>query len=108
MQNVLQGSARSEERGLYLNRDFVYLLAARSVSLLGDSWYSLAIVWWLYEKTGTSFALSKFHIANVVPRIVLGMFAGAYIDSVSRKKVLVGGNVLATAVMVVTGLLIAS
>ena len=108
MQNVLQGSARSEERGLYFNKDFLYLLAARSVSLVGDSWYSLAIVWWLYEKTGTSFALSKFHIANVVPRIVLGIFAGAYIDSVSRKKVLVAGNVLATAVMVLTGLLIAS
>lgn len=108
MQNVLQESARREERGLYINRDFLYLLAARSVSLVGDSWYSLAIVWWLYEKTGTSFALSKFHVANIVPRIVLGMFAGVYIDSVSRKRILVGGNVLATAVMVLTGLLIAS
>ena len=36
------------------NKDFILLLQANAVSTVGDLMYSVAIGYWVYEKTGSS------------------------------------------------------
>ena len=36
------------------NRDFILLLQGSAVSLIGDLMYSVAIGYWVYEKTGST------------------------------------------------------
>jgi dTMP kinase len=74
---------------------FTALLVGQVVSILGDRLGNIALVELLAQETGkfaeagSAFELSKLALAMVIPSLVLGPFAGAYIDRVSRKRVLV-------------------
>ena len=86
---------------------FTALLAGQIVSILGDRLNSIALIEMLSIETGrfatpsSTFELWKLALAMTLPAIVLGPLAGAYIDSIDRKRTLIvtdlirGGAVLA-------------
>jgi DHA3 family macrolide efflux protein-like MFS transporter len=74
---------------------FSALLIGQVVSILGDRLNNIALIELLSMETGrfaepgSTFELSKLALAMTVPSLVLGPFAGAFIDRVQRKRVLV-------------------
>lgn len=64
------------------------LWAAANVSLIGDSLHDIAILWLIYDLTGSSTATGLLGVARYLPSILLGIFAGAWVDRVPRKSVL--------------------
>jgi MFS family permease len=74
---------------------FTALLVGQIVSILGDRLGNIALIEMLSIETGrfatpgSTFELSKLAAAMTLPAIIFGPLAGAYIDRVDRKRILI-------------------
>ncbi|MBN1315398.1 MAG: MFS transporter, partial [Anaerolineales bacterium] len=68
---------------------FFSIWSGQSLSLAGSSIAQFALVWWLTEKTGSATVLAGATLVAILPRILLGPFAGALVDRWSRRAVMV-------------------
>ncbi len=69
-------------------RDFTILTLGTVVSMLGNAVAGFAIGLLVYDKTDSVLLYALFMTCYSLPRIVLPMFAGPYLDRFSRKRVL--------------------
>ena len=74
--------------GPVANRDFRLLFAGRSVSLLGDGAFLVALAWEAYTLSNAPTALSLLGISMTVPLIVLLLFGGVVSDRYDRRRVM--------------------
>jgi MFS family permease len=89
---------------LIRNRRYFPLWLGQLISNLGDTLHYIALVGWVYQRTGSTLAVSGAVFFEVVPVILLAPLAGVVIDRLPRKTVLVGAD-LARAALVVALLL---
>ncbi len=85
-------------------RDFMKVWAGESVSLMGSWLVQFALVWWLTIETRSATVLAMAMISAIAPQVVVGPFAGAFVDRWNRKKVMVFADLavaLSTAALVV-------
>lgn len=68
-------------------RSFWTITAGQTVSLIGSSAVQFAMIWWLSSETGSALVLALAGLAAFVPQMVLGPFAGVWIDRWKRKNV---------------------
>ena len=88
------------------NRDFILLLQANLVSTLGDLMYSVAIGFWVYEKTGSSSLMGIMSAISMFVTMCLSPFTGSIVDKCNRKWMMVGMDLLQSAVMLTVGVLV--
>ncbi len=67
-------------------KDFTIITLGTVVSMLGGSLISFAVSLLVLDLTGSTLLYSIFLIASTMPRIVVPMIAGPYLDRFSRKK----------------------
>ncbi len=70
-------------------RPFFAVWAGQAVSLVGSSVVQFALVWWLTDLTGSATVLATASLVALLPQIVLGPVAGAYVDRWNRRLVMV-------------------
>ena len=87
------------------NKDFLLLLQANAVSTIGDLMYSVAIGYWVYEKTGSSGLMGTMSAISMFVTMFLSPFSGSVVDKCSRKWMLVGMDVMQGLIMLAVGLL---
>ena len=87
------------------NQDFILLLQANAVSTLGDLMYSVAIGYWVYEKTGSSGLMGTMSAISMFVTMLLSPFSGSVVDKCSRKAVMVGMDVMQGILMITVGIL---
>jgi len=75
-------------------RGFVHMWGAQAASNLGDWVYSLAVATSLSSRGGTPKAFALLLILQVAPSTVVGAVGGQLVDRVSRKKLMIGADVL--------------
>src|SRR5918992_2072167 len=80
-------------------RDFALLWTGGLVSVLGDWVLNAALPFFVYEETGSTVGTAGMVVARVAPSVVLGSVAGVFVDRWSRKRVLVGSNLLQAAIV---------
>ncbi|MGC9400502.1 MAG: MFS transporter [Anaerolineae bacterium] len=68
---------------------FFTIWTGQAFSLLGSKIVQFALVWWLTEKTGSATVLATSTMVALIPEIVLGPFAGAYVDRWNRRVVMI-------------------
>ena len=88
------------------NRDFILLLQANAVSTLGDLMYSVAIGYWVYEKTGSSGLMGTMSAISMFVTMLLSPFSGSVVDKCSRKAVMVLMDVMQGILMITVGVLV--
>lgn len=71
------------------NKDYVLLLQGVGVSQVGDILYSLAISFYVYDKTESTLLMSLIASISMITRTVLLPFSGAIVDRSDRKKIMV-------------------
>ena len=87
------------------NKDFVVLLQASAVSTIGDVMYSVAIAYWVYEKTGSNSLMGIMVSISMFVSMFLSPFSGSIVDKCNRKWVIVGGDILQGVLMLTVGVL---
>lgn len=78
-------------------RDFALLWSSGLVSIAGDWLLHVALPFYVYERTGSTIATAGMIVASLTPAVLLGTFAGVFVDRWDRKRVLVVTNVLQAA-----------
>lgn len=68
---------------------FALLGVGQAVSMLTSSILQISIVWYLTQTTLSPTVVTLSTLAGFLPRAVLGLFTGVYIDRFDRKKILI-------------------
>jgi dTMP kinase len=84
----LRGTRSASLKDLLTDRPFARLLAAQTVSSLGD-WVGFTAVLALVYQVGGAFAVSGVMTARILPSIVFGPIAGALVDRFDRKRMMI-------------------
>lgn len=87
------------------NKDYILLLQGNVVSTIGDLMYSVAIGYWVYEQTGSNSLMGIMSAISMFVTMFLSPFTGSIVDKCNRKWVLVGMDLLQSAVMLTIGIL---
>lgn len=85
-------------------KKFIIIWTGQLFSILSSAVAQFAIVLWISLKTGSAEVLSFATIAALLPQILLGPFAGVYVDRWSRKWTMIGADgfvALCSAIMAV-------
>ena len=69
-------------------RDYTLLWLAQIVSGIGDVLYNVGVMVTIFERTGSALQTAGVLVASSLPGFLLGPFAGAIIDNVPRRHVL--------------------
>lgn len=89
-------------------KDFTILTAGSAVSMVGNSVSAFAISLLMLEKTGSVFLYVLYLVAYNIPKIILPMFAGSYLDRRSRRKTVYSLDFISAAVFLIMFFIIGS
>ena len=81
------------------NKDYILMLQGNAVSAIGDVLYSVAIGYWVYEKTGSSALMGIMSSISMFMVMFVSPFSGSIVDKCSRKTILVGMDALRGLIM---------
>lgn len=88
----------SSDTPVLRNKTFLILWGGQIVSMLGDSLFSLALMWWVVSETGSGVAVSLVALASSVPRLLLGPVVGVYVDRSDRRRMMLFADTLLGAI----------
>lgn len=71
------------------NRNFFLLWQGQAVSQLGGQAFTIAIMYWLMEQTGSSSSMGLFMMCLAIPTLLLTPFAGTWVDRFNKRNVLI-------------------
>lgn len=86
------------------NKDYILLLQGNVVSTIGDLMYSVAIGYWVYQQTGSNSLMGIMSSISMFVTMFLSPFSGSIIDKCNRKWVMVGMDLLQSAIMLTVGI----
>jgi DHA3 family macrolide efflux protein-like MFS transporter len=97
--SVANEDASGDTRGTKLHRPhwrsaLVLLWMGQVISHLGDSLYLVGIVWLVLELTGSKSLTGWLVAVNFAPALLLGLFAGAFVDRHDRRRVMITADIL--------------
>lgn len=87
------------------NKDYLLMLQGNAVSAIGDILYSVAIGYWVYEKTGSSALMGIMSSISMFMVMFVSPFSGSIIDKCDRKAIIVGMDAARGLVMLAVGAL---
>ncbi len=68
--------------------------AAGFISTAGDSLHQVAIMWLIYELTGSATATGLVGMSQYLPAVLLGPLAGALVDKLDRKRMMIAADAM--------------
>ena len=69
--------------------NYLPMWIGQAVSLLGSGLVQFALVWYMTEKTGSATVLAMATFVALLPSVILGPFAGALVDRLNRKAIMI-------------------
>ena len=89
------GLARSGWR-LLNTRDFGLLFAGQAISQIGDSLNKVALLWFVYELTGSVIKTTVIGLLQTIPPLLFGPVIGVYLDRLPKKAVMIWVDLVRT------------
>lgn len=87
--------AGPQSSGSLLNRNFVLLWTGQTVSQLGNQAFSIAMMFWTMEATGSASLMGLMMTFANLPAVLLGPIGGTFADRHSRIRIIVVGDLIA-------------
>ncbi len=84
-------------------KDYFLILFGQGVSLISSGILQMSIIFYLTAKTGSAMVLSIATLIGFLPQALIGPLAGVFVDRHSRKRVMIGADVI---IAVAGGLLV--
>lgn len=94
--------------GLLKTRNFALLFSGQAISQIGDSMNKVALLWFVYELTGSAFKMAVIGLLQTIPPLVFGPLIGVYLDRMKKKPVMIWVDLLRTGLVVLIPLLYAT
>ncbi len=92
-------SAQPELPDKWLN-NYLPMGVGQILSMLGSGLVHFALIWFITKETGSAITLLMATITGVLPRVILGPFAGALVDRWNRKlTMIISDGVIALATL---------
>ncbi len=86
-------SSRSQSaddwRILFRSRNILWLWAGQVISQIGDGLTKMALLWFVYQLTGSALKMTLIGILETLPPLILGPFIGVYLDRVSKRNAMI-------------------
>ncbi|SDX35981.1 Transmembrane secretion effector [Marininema mesophilum] len=82
------------------NKNYVKLLAGMSISKLGDSFFLIALPLLVYELTKSPSLMAFGYVLEILPMVLFSLFGGALADQMSKKKIMVIGDITSSLLIV--------
>ena len=82
---------------------FLIIYAGQAFSLLGSAAVQFAIIWWLTIQTESAITLTVASIVTFIPNMIIGPFAGVWIDRINRRTVMITADALVALSSVILG-----
>lgn len=76
------------------HRPFALLWSGQTISRLGDSFYRIALAWWVLEKTGSATAMGTVLILTQIPLLIFLLIGGVVVDRFPRIRIMFISDVL--------------
>ncbi len=67
---------------------YIIFWLSQALSQLGSSMTGFALILWVYARRGTAMTVSLMTFFNYIPYIIVSLFAGAFVDRHSKKKIM--------------------
>lgn len=100
-QSYKPGDTRRGFIALAVNRHFVELWFSQAASQFTIHMINFALMVRIFNLTGSSTAISFLILAYGAPCLLFSMIAGAYVDRISRKKILVATNIIQAFIILI-------
>jgi len=82
--------------GLVKTRDFGLLWWGQVTSQVGEGLNKVALLWFMYELTGSPLMIAMVGLLQTIPPLVFGPIIGVYLDRLQKKKVMVWVDLIRT------------
>lgn len=92
---------------LLKERDFSLLFWGQMTSQIGDSLNRVALLWFVYQLTGSAMKMVMIGLLQTIPPLVLSPLIGVYLDRANKKTVMVWVDILRSALVLLIPLLYA-
>jgi len=92
---------------LLRTRNFGLLFSGQAVSQIGDSMNKVALLWFVYELTGSAFKMTVIGLLQTIPPLVFGPLIGVYLDRMKKKPVMIWVDLIRTGLVMLIPLLYA-
>lgn len=85
-------------------KSFLKIYIGQAFSLLSSSAVQFAIIWWITVETGSAIALTLASVVGLLPQVVIGPFAGVWIDRYNRKTIMIVSDSVVAASSLILGI----
>jgi len=79
---------------VFRNRNFSLLWTGQLISTIGSALTSLAASIYVYRLTGSALSVGLMLMATAAPSLLVGLFAGVFVDRYDRKKIMIAADIL--------------
>ena len=82
----------NEIKSIKWKKKFFTIAIGQTVSLIGSSAVQFAMIWWMAVETDSPMMMSLAGLVAFLPQLLLGPFAGVWIDRRKRKTVVIAAD----------------
>lgn len=93
----------SAYRVILRSRPFAALWIGQALSQFGDALYDLALLWYVFDTTGSGFATASIAVASGGGRLLGGLLGGVILDRLPVRRVMLAVEVVRCALAALVG-----
>ena len=90
---------------LLRTKNFGLLFSGQVISQIGDGMNKVALLWFVYELTGSAFKMAIIGLLQTIPPLVFGPLIGVFLDRMKKKPVMIWVDLLRTGLVILIPLL---
>src|SRR5512139_1337365 len=79
---------------IFRNRNFAFMWSGQLVSTMGSALTSLAASIYVFRLTDSALSVGLMLMSTAAPSLLVGLFAGVFVDRYDRKKIMIASDVL--------------
>jgi len=99
-------SASASPFAIFKNRNFSLMWTGQLISTMGSALTSLAASIYVYRLTGSALSVGLMLMATAAPSLLVGLFAGVFVDRYDRRKIMMTSDLLRAVLVVIIPILV--
>ena len=91
---------------IFRNRNFSLLWSGQLISTIGSALTSLAASIYVFRLTNSALSVGLMLMATAAPSLLVGLFAGVFVDRYDRKKIMITADLIRAVLVVLVPFLV--